>query len=268
MSRIRRAVLLVAACLGMAQAAAQDEFPQVAAAYLVKSGDTVLWQKAEHKRLPPASLTKIMTALLVLESADLQTRVTVRADATAESGSRLGLKAGERLRVADLLAATLMVSANDACHALADQVSGSEARFVELMNRRVREWGLGDTHFANACGHDHSGHYSSAHDLASLTERALKHEVFAAIVAQRRLEIVLADGSRRFRLENHNALIGRLRGVVGVKSGYTEKAGKCLIALAERGGVRVLLVMLNAPNRWWDADAILSRAFEYAAHAS
>ncbi|MBI3222786.1 MAG: D-alanyl-D-alanine carboxypeptidase [Nitrosomonadales bacterium] len=259
---------LLGCLLGVSQAAAQDEFPRVAAAYLLKVGDTVLWKKAEHKHLPPASLTKIMTALLVLESADLQTRVVVHADASAESGSRLGLKPGEQLRVADLLAAMLIVSANDACHALADQLAGSEARFVELMNRRASEWGLQDTRFVNACGHDADGHYSSAHDLALLTERALQNEVFAAIVAQRRLEIVLADGSRRFRLENHNALIGRLRGAAGVKSGYTQHAGKCLIALVERGGVRVLLVMLNAPNRWWDADAMLNRAFEQNAHAS
>lgn len=262
------AVLSLACWLGVGHAVAQDHFPQVAAAYLVKVGDKVLWQKAVHKRLPPASLTKIMTALLVLENTGLQTTVTVRADATAESGSRLGLKTGERLRVADLLAAMLIVSANDACHALADQIAGSETGFVELMNRRAREWGLSDTHFANACGHDHPGHYSSAHDLALLTERAVQNDVFAAIVAQRRLQIVLVDGARSFALENHNALIGRLHGAIGVKSGYTQKAGKCLIALVERRGVRVLLVMLNAPNRWWDADAMLNRAFGHAPRAS
>lgn len=270
MNRMRCVILLVAACLGAGEAAAlpQDAFPQVAAAYLVKSGDTVLWQKAAHKHLPPASLTKVMTALLALENDDLKTLVTVRADAAAESGSRLGLKRGEQLRVADLLAAALIISANDACHALADHVSGSEARFVELMNRRVREWGLHDTHFTNACGHDQPGHYSSAYDLALLAERALQNEIFAALVAQRRLEIVLADGSRHFVLENHNALIGRLRGAAGVKTGYTQRAGKCLIALVERGGVKVLLVMLNAPNRWWDADEMLSRAFDHVARAS
>lgn len=266
MRRVQRAILLFATFLIAGQAIAQDNFSQIAAAYLVKVGDTVLWEKAAQQRLPPASLTKIMTVLLVLEQDDLQTLVKVKADAAAESGSRLGLKSGEQLRVADLLAAALIVSANDACHALADHVAGSQANFVALMNRRAREWGLLDTHFTNACGHDHFGHYSSAHDLALLAERALQHEVFAAIVAQRRLEIGLADGTRRFQLENHNALIGRLPGTIGVKSGYTQQAGKCLVAMVERKGVRVLLVMLNAPNRWWDADAILNRAFDHVAH--
>lgn len=267
---MQRAILLITACLWAVVGAAQPQnaFPQAASAYLVKSGDTVLWEKDVRKRLPSASLTKIMTALLALENDDLESMVTVRAVAADESGYRLGLKQGEQLRVADLLAATLISSANDACHALADHVSGSEARFVELMNRRAREWGLRDTHFANACGHDQPGHYSSAYDLALLAERALQNELFAAIVAQRRLEIELADGSRHFVLENHNALIGRLRGTIGVKTGYTQGAGKCLIALVERGGVKVLLVMLNAHNRWWDADEILSRAFDHVAHAS
>ena len=266
----RIVVLLIAALLGSGEAAAapRDDFSQAAAAYLVKTGDNVLWEKAAHKRLPPASLTKVMTALLALESSSLETTVTVRDSAAAESGSRLGLKPGDQLRVADLLAAALIVSANDACHALADHVAGSEARFVALMNRRAREWGLRDTHFTNACGHDHSRHYSSVHDLALLAERALRDEAFAALVALRRLDISLANGSRHFSLETRNALIGRLHGATGVKTGYTQRAGKCLIALVERKGVKVLLVMLNAPNRWWDADEMLNRAFDHAARAS
>lgn len=248
--------------------AAPDPFPQAAVAYLVKAGDAVLWEKAAHRRLPPASLTKIMTALLALERADPQALVTVRADAVTESGSKLGLRANDRLRVVDLLAAALLASANDACHALASHIAGDEGGFVVLMNRRAQELGLRDTHFSNACGHDDTRHYSSAYDLASLTELALRNEVFAAIVSQRRLEIALADGSRTFRLENGNALIDRFRGAVGVKTGYTQRAGKCLIALAQRGSVRVLLVMLNAPDRWWDADEMLSRAFAHVARAA
>ncbi len=267
---MRRCVLICAAWLwaGACPAAPPDAFPQVASAYLVKVGDAVLWEKAAHQRLPPASLTKIMTVLLALERTDPQTLVTVRAGAAAESGSRLGLWAGDQLRVADLLAAALLTSANDACHALADHVAGSEARFVVLMNRRAHELGLRDTHFTNACGHDQAGHYSSVHDLAQLAELALKNEVFAAIVAQKSLKIALADGSRTFRLRNSNALIGRLRGAAGVKTGYTQRAGKCLIAFAQRGKVRVLLLMLNAPDRWWDADEMLNRAFVHVAPAS
>lgn len=241
-----------------------DIFPGVAAAYLVKADKQVLWEKQAGKRLPPASLTKIMTGLLVLEHYRPQQVVTVGRQAAAESGSRLGLRQGDRMSVENLLAATLIKSANDACHALADHVAGSEARFVALMNRRASEWGLRDTHFVNACGHDHPGHYSSAHDLAVLAERALAQPVFAQLVPVAASEIVTADGRRHFYLETHNALIGRYPGAQGVKTGYTQHAGKCLVALARRDGREVLLVLLNAPNRWWDAVDILDRAFAEA----
>ncbi len=245
-----------------------DAFPGVAAAYLVKAGREVLWEKAADKRLPPASLTKIMTALLVLEHYRPQQVVTVSRQAAAESGSRLGLRAGERMAAGDLLAATLIRSANDACHALADHVAGNETKFVALMNRRAQEWGLRDTRFANACGHDHPGHYSSARDLAALAERARSEAVFEQFSSTLSLDISSVDGHRRYSLENHNALIGRYPGAQGVKTGYTRKAGKCLVALVRRDGREVLLVLLNAPNRWWDAVDILDRALAETRHAA
>jgi D-alanyl-D-alanine carboxypeptidase (penicillin-binding protein 5/6) len=133
------------------------------------------------------------------------------------------------------------------------------------MNRRARELGLTDTGFANACGLDAPGHYSSVRDLAALTEAALRHQVFADLVARPEAVVQSADGRQRFTVVNRNALIGRFPGVAGVKSGYTRNAGKCLVALAERDGVRVLLVLLNAPDRWWHAHALLERAFARAA---
>jgi D-alanyl-D-alanine carboxypeptidase (penicillin-binding protein 5/6) len=197
----------------------------------------------------------------VLEHERANDVVQVGRSAAAETGSRLGLAAGERVRVSDLLAAALIASANDACHALADWHSGSERAFVERMNHRAAELGLRATRFANACGHDAPGHYSTAQDLAALTEAALRHPTFAALVARPTHAVHTADGHRRFDLVNSNALIGRFPGAIGVKSGYTRKAGKCVIALAERDGARVLLVLLGAPNRWWDAHGVLERAF-------
>jgi D-alanyl-D-alanine carboxypeptidase (penicillin-binding protein 5/6) len=239
-----------------------DPFPDAAIAYLVKAGDAVLWQRAAAKRLPPASLTKLMAALLVGERYEPLAVVTISRAAAAETGTRLGVRAGERLRAADLLAATLIASANDACHALADHVAGSEARFVVLMNRRARAWGLRDTQFVNACGHDAPGHYSSARDIAALAQRAVALPVVAQLVAIAAADIASADGVRQFHLTNSNALIGRYPGAVGIKSGYTPGAGKCLVALAERGGRRVLLVLLNAADRWWGATDMLDLAFE------
>lgn len=240
----------------------QPAFPDVvAAAYLVKAGPRTLEERAADRRLAPASLTKIMTALLVLESYAPAQVVTVSRAAAAETGSRIGLRPKETMTVADLLAATLIQSANDACHALAEHAAGSHTGFVARMNRRAREWGLRDTHFTNACGHDDPDHYASARDLAFLAERAMAQPVFADVVARPSFAVTGADGKRRFLLENKNALIGRYAGAVGVKSGFTARAGKCLVASAERDGRKVLLVLLNAPNRWWDATDILDHAF-------
>lgn len=255
----RLALLLLFAALPAR--AAENPFPTIGSAYLVKNGDRVLWAGAERARLPPASLTKIMTALLVLEAYRPDEIVAVSARAAARPGTRLALHSGERLRVADLLAATLITSANDACLALAEAYAGSESAFVVRMNRRARELGLADTRFANACGFDAKDHYSSAADLARLSEAAMRDPVFSALVAQREMSIGTQDGRRTFRLVNTNALIGRLPGAIGVKSGYTSRAGRCIVVMAERNGVRVLMVLLNGRDRWWDAHGVVERAF-------
>jgi D-alanyl-D-alanine carboxypeptidase (penicillin-binding protein 5/6) len=194
--------------------------------------------------------------------------VSVSASAARETGTRLGLKAGEQMQVQDLLAASLLKSANDACHALADHVAGSQARFVQSMNQRAREWGLAATHFTNACGHDDAQHQSSARDLARLAGRALAQPVLAGLVARAGMDIQTVGGSRRFALVNSNALVGRYEGTLGVKTGFTPQAGKCVIALVQRGDVKVLLVLLNGANRWWDASDILDHAFAHAHETS
>lgn len=245
-----------------------DPFPRVAAAYLVQLNGSPLWGKDTARRLAPASLTKLMTALLVLEHSRPREVVTISRQAAAETGTRLGLRQGDRLRVADLLGAALIASSNDACHALADHVAGDQARFVRLMNRRARTLGLRHSHFVNACGHDAQGHYSSAEDLALLANEALKSKLLADLAATGETRIATVDGGRSFPLENRNALIGRYRGALGLKTGYTPAAGKCLIAYAQREGKTVLLVLLNAPNRWWDAVDILDLAFAHDAGAS
>jgi len=240
-----------------------DPFPQVANAYLVELNGKAIWERQSHKRLPIASLTKLMTALLVLEKNQLQGVVNVSASATRETGSRIKLQVGERFAVQDLLAATLISSANDACHALADHLAGSEIAFVKLMNQRAQALGLRDTHFQNACGHDAPKHYSSAHDLARLAHEVLKHPQVLTITSQAHASIANAAG-KKYRLLNKNMMIGKYSGALGLKTGYTSKAGKCLIALAKRGENEVLLVMLHGNDRWWDAADILDLAFDHA----
>jgi len=246
-----------------------DPFPGFAAsAYLLKTGGEVVWQRNPDRALPPASLTKIMTALLVIKRGRMDDIAIVRDDAVRETGTRLGLRKGERMYVGFLLAATLLDSANDACHALADQVAGSEGAFTVLMNREAESLGMTNTRFTNACGHDQPGHYSSARDLALLAEAGLAEPVFSDLVATVFLNISTVGGGRVFHLENKNELIGRYPGARGVKTGFTAGAGKCIIALAERNGVRVLLVALNAPDRWWGAVKVLDAAFARAESGS
>lgn len=259
---------LCLACTMQASAATPNEgFADIATAYLVQQNGLTRWQQSADRRLPPASLTKIMTALLVLERGGLDQIAVVGSAPVTETGTRIGLRVKDQVSVADLLAASLIASANDACHALADHVAGSEQAFVRTMNQRALALGLADTHFANACGHDATGHYASARDLAVLTEQALTYTEFARLVALPSLTIAVVNTGRRIVLQNSNALLGRYPGVVGVKTGYTPKGGKCLVALAERGGQRVLLVLLNAPDRWWSASDVLDRAFAAAADA-
>lgn len=241
-----------------------NPFPQVASSYLVEVNGERVWEKQPARHLPPASLTKLMTALLVIEKGQLESTVSVSNAAAHETGSRLGLVQGEKLRAADLLAAALIVSANDACHALADFVAGDESRFVQQMNSRAAQLGMRDSRFTNACGHDASGHYSSARDLALLSRELLKHPEALDLSAQPRARITTLDGARSYEFETRNALIGRYLCARGLKTGYTPNAGKCLVAYAERGNDRVLLVILHGQDRWWDAADILDLAFSHA----
>lgn len=243
--------------------AESNPFPNVASAYLVQVNNKTLWEKQANSRLPPSSLTKLMTALLVIESTPLDAEVNISQAAVKESGSRLGLRSNSKFLVEDLLKAALLSSANDACHALADHVSGSEKKFVELMNIRAKQLGLPDTHFQNACGHDAHQHYSSANDLARLANHLLANTFIQSTVKLADAKITSLDGKYSYRLTNKNALIGRYDGIAGLKTGYTAKAGKCLVAYARRNQKQVLLVLLNAPNRWWDAVDILDLAFSH-----
>ena len=254
---------------GAAMAAATDPFPRLADAYLVQIGERVLWAGHADQRLPPASLTKVMTALLVLEDYKPAHIVTISRSAAQATGSRIRLEAGDKLSVEALLAATLIASANDACAALAEFNAGSTQAFVAKMNARAVALGLANTHFSNPCGFDGPEHYSSANDLARIAGAALANPHFAKLVARPEAEIATTDGKHRFRFKNKNALIGSYAPAIGVKTGYTVKAGTCLIALAQKQDVRVLLVMLNAKRRWWDAIGIIENAFDEAAvHAA
>jgi D-alanyl-D-alanine carboxypeptidase (penicillin-binding protein 5/6) len=243
-----------------------DPFARSARAYLVQVGGTTVWTHQPDQKLPPASITKIMTALLTLERANLNEVVTVPQSVKDETGSRMHLRPGDRMRVRDLLAAMLIESANDAAHVLAVHVGGSEARFAALMNARAVQLGMKNTHFTNSAGHHDPAHYTTANDLVRLTESALARPMFRELVSKVRYEVSTVDGKRNFKLVNSNKLLPKYEGMVGVKTGYTPEAGRCLVALAERNGVEVLIVLLRAKDRWNLATRMLDSAFQRYAY--
>lgn len=226
------------------------------ALYLVelKSG-RVLLEKDATRRLPPASLTKIMTALVALESAPLQEVVKIDSRALVHRSS-LKFQPGEEFLLRDLLTAMLVSSANDACEAVAWHVGGNADQFVVMMNERARTLGLKNTHFANACGFDAPSHYSTAADLAKLTEQALQEPVFSMMVRTILRDIASVDGKRQISLHSTNELLLDPN-VNGVKTGYTSKAGRCLIASMFKDGHRLLLVGLNVMNQWEQTTKLL-----------
>ena len=261
---VAAAIALGAAVITLgADAQPVDRWPGAAAAYVLEVDGAERWSHDASARLRPASLTKILTALVVMESAGDDALVTVSAHAAGAQGARIGLRRGMQLPVGDLLTAMLLRSANDACLALAEHVARTGPTFVARMNVRAATLGLVDSHFENACGFDAPGHLASARDLARLARVAMGNPRFAAIVGREHGEARARDG-RVFRFINTNALIGRVDGARGVKTGWTKAAGRCLVAFAERRGTAVTLVLLGAPDRWWDAVAMIETAFEEA----
>ena len=225
----------------------------------------VLFEKDARSPQPIASLTKIMTALLVLEQSDPSDVVTVPEDAVIPEDDRpgisaLGLEVGERIGVEDLLYALLLQSANDAAVALADHVSGSEARFVKRMNTRAAELGMRGTRFRSPNGLDDRG-YSTASDLMTLTRVAMSTRGFPDIVSTEFHSIPAPGGGER-DIQNRDVMLWLYPGATGVKTGYTSSAGYCVVATAERAGRRLVAVVLGAPSdAFSDAAALLEHGF-------
>ena len=229
---------------------------KASALYLIElQSGRVLLENNATRRLPPASLTKIMTALITLESAPLQEVVKIDKRAVVHHSS-YHFQSGEEFLLRDLVTAMLVASANDACEAVAWHIGGDNKRFVAMMNERARTMGLTNTHFANPCGFDAPGHYSTAADLAKLTEQALQQPFFSMMVRTLARDISTVDGGRQIVLHSTNELLVD-PDVNGVKTGYTSKAGRCLIASMFKNGHRLLLVGLNLMDRWTQATSLL-----------
>ena len=215
----------------------------------------VLWERRADERSLIASTTKIMTGLLIVEQCDLTAQVLVHDDAVGIEGSSIYLKKGEILTVGELLCGMMLHSGNDAAAALAIYCSGSVESFAELMNRKAQELGLSQTNFSNPHGLDAKENYSTARDLARLSIFAMENPIFAQVVSTKTCSI----GARSFT--NHNKLLWRYDGAIGVKTGYTKAAGRILVSCAERDGRRLIAVTLSAPNDWNDHVRLFDYGF-------
>ncbi len=215
----------------------------------------------EGQRLPMASITKVMTALVALEMASKDTLITVSPQAVGVEGSSIYLLEGEELTLEQLLYAVLLESANDAATAVAIGLCGSVDAFAQEMNRRTESMGLNDTHFSNPHGLDHEEHYTPAADFASIVRCALENDLLQTILSTRKATIPY-DGQENGRvLINHNKLLRMYEGCTGVKTGFTKRSGRCLVSSAQRNGVTLIAVTLNAPNDWADHTAMLDYGF-------
>jgi D-alanyl-D-alanine carboxypeptidase len=263
--RVRRAQVRVAPLLhrGTAVAAAAAGIPvRARGAILVDAGTgTVLWAKAPHRRLPIASTTKIMTALVALERLAPHDVVVIHPSVPRVAPFREGLRAGERVEAWKLLYGLLLFSGNDDALALAIGAAGSRGAFVHAMNVEARLLGLRDSHFRSPSGLLDVGNYSSAWDLAALTRYALRNPRFRAIVRTRVKHVTWAAPTYEKIYVNKNHLLGSYRGADGVKTGWTTLAKHCLVASARRQGVHLVAVALGSDDAYADVRALLDWGF-------
>jgi D-alanyl-D-alanine carboxypeptidase len=237
-----------------------DVSAQSAVLMELESGQ-VLYQKDADRRLPMASTTKIMTALVALERMPLETVIRVSPLAVGVEGSSVYLYEGEVLTLEELLYAMLLESANDAAAAIAIAVGGSIEGFANLMNQKASDLGLTDTHFTNPHGLDHEDHYTTAKELALIAAEVLRHPELTTITSTRQKNISHGGNEGIRLLINHNKLLRSCDGCIGMKTGFTKKSGRCLVSAAERDGMTLIAVTLNAPNDWNDHETMLDYGF-------
>ncbi len=256
-------ILLLYTCFPLAASA--DTQPQVSAksAVLINADSgQILFAKDENTKRPMASTTKIMTALLTLEAAAVNNKIVTITDKMVRiEGSSMGLLPGQQLSLKSLAAGMLTVSGNDAANSAAIAISGSTEAFSDLMNKRAKELNLSNTHFVTPSGLDDDAHYTTASDLAALAAAAMKNPDFAEIAGNKLMNVQYENPDQTRRFTNHNKLLSMYQGCIGVKTGFTKKAGRCLVSAAQRDGVSLIAVTLNAPDDWNDHQQMLNYGF-------
>lgn len=255
------ASILLIAAPGVTKAEEQEPSIQAGGAVLIEAGShMVLYAKTGNEKLPMASTTKIMTALLTLEHCALDETVVIPKEACGVEGSSMYLRQGEDLSVRDLLYGLMLVSGNDAAMALAIHVAGSVENFAQLMNARALELGARNTHFVTPNGLPDRQHYTTAYDLSLIAAEAMEREEFRQIVGSTYYKTTTGGVIRA--LKNKNRILWEYEGGCGVKTGYTKEAGKCLVFAAERNGMLLIGVVLNCYDMFPSAKEIMDYGFE------
>lgn len=252
-------ILIFTACLFFIpeQKAAALQISAKAYAVINAKTGTVLASNNQNEKLPMASTTKIMTGLILAEQKDLYKTVTVTDEMVRVEGSSMGLLPGDKVSYHDLLYGLMLASGNDAANTVAISLGGSVEKFVKLMNRRAKELGLKNTHFVTPSGLHDDNHYTTAYDLARLAAYALKNKRFAKACSQKSATLCYGNPPYKRMLTNHNKLLGFYDGAIGVKTGFTKAAGRCLVSAAKQGEKCVIVVTLNDPNDWQDHKILL-----------
>lgn len=234
----------------------------VSAIVIETSGNTVIYEKNAHKKMPMASTTKIMTAICAIEAGNIDRTVTVDDNAVGIEGSSIYLQKGERLSIRQLLYGLMLNSGNDAAVAIAYEVSGGIDEFAALMNQTAKKIGCKNTNFENPSGLDGKNHYTTAYDLALITSYGLKIPAFAEIVSTYKKSIPNGEKTYDRQLKNHNKLLKMYDGCTGVKTGYTKKCGRCLVSSAKKENTELVAVTLNDGDDWNDHIKMLDYGFE------
>lgn len=234
-------------------------------AILINAADgDVIYEKNADKIAPMASTTKIMTTLLALEQNNIDEPFVVDSNAIKIEGSSMGLKEGDRVTMRDLCYGMMLPSGNDAANAAATKIAGSIDEFVKMMNIRAQELGLKNTHFCTPSGLDTSEkneHHSTARDMALLTKKAMENSEFCEICSQSYKKLIFGDPPTNRGIRNHNRLLREFDGACGVKTGFTKKAGRCLVAAAQRDDLKLISVVLKDHDDWNDSKALFEYGF-------
>jgi len=254
---------VIAALSGFFAVQALQETSARAAVVMDVNSNRILYSKNMDEKMAMASTTKIMTTLVAIESGRLDEKVTISKRASYMEGSSIYLREGEVHTVNDLLYAIMLRSGNDAATAVAEHIGGSAEGFAEMMNKKAREIGANNTRFANPHGLDAEGHYTTARDLALITSYALKNPLFSTIVSSKKkvMEGPPSENWDRVMI-NKNKMLWQFDGGDGVKTGFTKKAGRCLVSSATREGMRLVCVVLNCGPMWDESSALLEYAFK------